>query len=195
MSDITIEPATTERFDDAQHALSGGGDGRSCQCQWWTITNAEFTRSSLQEREQLLRAQVTESPAPALIAYVDGESAGWIRVGPRVAQPRLSRTKAFASSSQEPWDDPSVWAVTCFVVRKEHRGRGLNAQLLEAAIRFARDHGARVVEAYPVDPEAGARKSSNNLFHGVVSTFRDAGFREIARPKPDLAIVSLDLTV
>ncbi|MHC3000604.1 GNAT family N-acetyltransferase [Microbacterium sp. HJ5] len=191
MAQITIEPATPARFDDAQHALTGGGDGRSCQCQWWTLTNARFQALSTEEREQLLRDEIAAGPPPALIAYVDGEPAGWVRVGPRTAQVRLSRTRNYASSTEEPWDDDDVWAVSCFVVRREHRGAGLNARLLAAAVDFAREGGARVIEAYPVDPGAGSRKSANELYHGTVSTFAAAGFREVARPRPDVAVVSL----
>jgi len=192
MARITIEPATPDRFDDAQHALSGGGDGHGCQCQWWTITNSEFNNTTLDERRELLRDEVTAGPPPALIAYVDGEAAGWVRVGPRTRQVRLARTRNFAAS-EEDWDDGDVWAVTCFVVRKEHRKQGLNAQLLDAALDYARAGGARVVEAYPMDPHAGKKIPVNDLYHGVLSTFEAAGFREVARPRPDLAIVSLDL--
>ena len=193
MPTITIEPATPGRFDDVEHALTGGGDGRSCQCQWWTLTNAQFQETSTEQREQLLRDEVTAGPPPGLIAYVDGEAAGWVRVGPRTGQPRLARTKNYTSSSEEPWDDDSVWAVTCFVVRREHRREGLNARLLDAAVEHARKHGARLIEAYPIDPDAGKKKPANELYHGVVSTFADAGFREVARPRPDLVVVSLAL--
>jgi Acetyltransferase (GNAT) family. len=155
--------------------------------------NKQFTESSQSDKESLLREELAKDPAPALIAYVDGEAAGWVRVGPRPTQQRLARTRAFAGNSEEPWDDTDVWAVSCFVVRKEHRRRGLNATMLRAAVDYAREHGARVVEGYPIDPNAGRRRSANELFHGVVSTFRDAGFREVARPRPDLAIVTLDL--
>lgn len=141
----------------------------------------------------MLHAEVAEQPSPGLIAYVDGEPAGWVRVGPRTRQPRLQRTRAFASATEEPWDDADVWAVSCFVVRREHRKAGLNGRLLEAAIVFARDHGARVVEAYPVDPSVSEAKKSNELYTGVLSTFEKAGFREVARPKPDRAIVTLAL--
>lgn len=193
MVTIDIRPATPDRFDDAEHALTGG-DGRSCQCQWWTLTNAQWQASSADEREALLRTEIDEGPPPALIAYVDGEAAGWVRVGPRTRQVRLGRTKNFTAASQEPWDDPDVWAVSCFVVRKEHRREGLNAKLLDAAIDFARRGGARIVEGYPVDPEsAGRKRSSNELYHGVLSTFEDAGFREIGRPRPDRPVVALAL--
>src|SRR6478736_5443713 len=152
MATITIAPATSDRFDDAQHALSGGGDGASCQCAWWTLTNAQWQASSREQRETLLEDELAMAPPPALIAYVDGEAAGWIRVGPRTRQVRLGRTREFTANSAEPWDDESVWAVTCFVVRREHRGEGLNGRLLEAAIAFAQSHGARVIEAYPTEP-------------------------------------------
>jgi GNAT superfamily N-acetyltransferase len=193
MPTIAIEPATPDRFDDVEHALTGGGDGRSCQCQWWTLTNAQWEATSKDEREQLLRDEVTAGPPPGLVVYVDGEAVGWVRVGPRTGQVRLGRTKNFTGSSEEPWDDDSVWAVSCFVVRKEHRREGLNARLLDAAVEHARKHGARVIEAYPIDPDAGNKKPANELYHGVVSTFANAGFREVARPRPDLVVVSLAL--
>jgi GNAT superfamily N-acetyltransferase len=193
MANITIEPATADRFDDAQHALTGGGDGRSCQCQWWTITNAEFQRTPIEQRQAMLHDEMQVAPPPALIAYVDGEAAGWVRVGPRTRQIRLGRTRNFTAHSEEPWDDDAVWAVSCFVVRKEFRRQGLNARLLEAAVDFARAGGARVIEAYPMDPDAGKKIPVNDLYHGVLSTFEQAGFREVARPKPYLAIVALDL--
>ncbi|WP_100814334.1 GNAT family N-acetyltransferase [Microbacterium lacus] len=188
---ITIAPATAERFDDVEHTFSGGGDGPSCQCQWWTLTNAQFQASDRDEREGMLREQVAAEPSPALIAYVDGEAAGWVRVGPRTTQPRLARTRNFAATT-EPWDDPSVWAVTCFIVRKEHRGQGLNQRLLDAAIDHARTNGARVLEAYPTDTSA-AKHSANDLYIGILSVFENAGFREVARPKPERVIVQLDL--
>lgn len=194
MANVTIKPARPERFDDAQHALSGGGDGRSCQCQWWMITNAEFQAATVDERRQMLRAEVDAGPPPALIAYVDGEPAGWVRVGPRTRQIRLARTRNLTAGSEQPWDNPDVWAVSCFVVRREHRGQGLNSQLLAAAVDFAREHGARIIEAYPSDPAVGRKKPANDLFKGVVSTFAAAGFHEVARPKPDLAIMTLELS-
>lgn len=193
MPRIEILPATADRFDDGEHALSGGGDGRSCQCQWWTLTNAEFNATTLEQRTDLLREQMGEKVPPALIAYVDGEAAGWVRVGPRTVQPRLQRTKEYTAHTREDWDDSSVWAVSCFVVRREYRNQGLNARLLEAAVAFAREHGARIVEAYPRDPRE-VEHSSNDLYHGVLSTFENAGFETVARPKRGRAVVALDLT-
>lgn len=188
---IEILPATGDRFDDAETALDSG-DGPECQCQWWLLPNGPWKEASVEQRTELFRAELDGPRPPGLIAYVDGEPAGWVRVGPRVAQPRLLRTRDVTSSTAEPFDADDVWAVSCFVVRTQHRGRGLAAKLLDAAISTAREAGARVVEGYPLDPKA-AKRSSNQLFRGTVSVFEDAGFTVVDRPKPDRALVSLTL--
>ena len=50
-------------------------------------------------------------------------------------------------ATEEPLDADDVWAVSCFVVRKTHRGQGLMKELLHAAVSTAREAGARVVAA------------------------------------------------
>ncbi|MFD5215284.1 GNAT family N-acetyltransferase [Microbacterium sp. NPDC058345] len=177
MTTITTERATISRWDDVQHSLSGGGDGRSCQCIWPVVSNKEWEATNVEQRREMLHDEIQTGPAPGLVAYVDGEAAGWIRIGPRAAQTRIVRTRAIVAATDEPLDDPGVWSVTCFVVRREHRGKGLNAELLRSAVEYARTSGARLIEAYPVDTSEGTHRS-NDLFHGARSTFLAQGFRQ-----------------
>ncbi len=192
MADLTIEPASVDRFADVEHALTGGGDGGSCWCQWWMLRAKDFDSAARDHRRELLRHDLEAQPASGLVAYVEGHAAGWVKVSPRPAQPRLTRSRNI-QRSPEPVDDDTVWAITCFVVRREYRRRGLSRRLLDAAVAHARAHGARVVEGYPVDA-AMTKTSSNALYHGALSTFMDAGFVEVARPTPTRPIVSLALT-
>lgn len=192
MSEIEIRPASADRFADVEHALTGGGDGGSCWCQWWMLRGKDFSATTRDERRELLRGDLAAPTPSALIAYVDGEPAGWVKVSPRPDQPRLALTRNF-QQSPEPFDDPSVWAITCFVVRREHRGDGLGGALLRAAVAHARDSGARVIEGYPIDVEV-KKSSSNELFHGALSSFLAEGFTEVARPTPARPIVELAVT-
>jgi GNAT superfamily N-acetyltransferase len=139
------------------------------------VRNKVWNATTLDERRDMLHDEIEAGPPPGLIAYVDGEAAGWIRVGPRTVQQRILHTRAITAATVQPLNEDSVWAVTCFVVRKEHRGKGLNAALLASALDYARDSGARVIEAYPVDTSTGSHRS-NDLFHGTLSTFLAAGF-------------------
>lgn len=190
MPTITTELASPAVWDDIQHALSGGGDGRSCQCVWPVLTNKEWEATDLAQRTTLFQQEVASDRPPGIVAYVDGEAAGWIRVGPRPAQRRLGRTRNIVATTHEPLDDEGVWGVSCFVVRKEHRGQGLNAALLDAAVAFAKDSGARVIEGYPIDTSK-TKPHVNDLFHGALSTFLAAGFTAIPGPKPERPIASL----
>lgn len=189
---ITTHIATPEPWDDLQRALTGGGDGASCQCAWWTHTNPQFNGSSADQRRDWLQAEIDAGPPPGIIAYLDKQPAGWARIGPRTAQIRLARTRNIVAATTEPLDDPDVWAVTCFVVRREHRGSGLAAALLNAAVNYARNSGARLIEAYPTDTSSG-KHSTNELFTGTLGTFVAAGFTQTGLRKPGRPIVALAL--
>lgn len=192
MATITTEVATTARWDDVQHALTGGGDGASCQCLWPVLSNKDWNATSAPQRAELFRAEIEEGPPPGIIAYVDGEAAGWIRIGSRIRHARIPRTRIIAAASTEPFDDDSVWAVTCFVVRREHRGTGLTLELLHAAVEYARESDARIIEGYPVDTK-GEKQRPNDLFHGTLGTLLSAGLALKTEMKPGRALVVLDL--
>jgi GNAT superfamily N-acetyltransferase len=80
----------------------------------------------------------------------DGRAVGWVSLGPREDFERLERSRV-----RPRLDDIAVWSIVCFVVAKRARRQGVGAQLLDAAIDFARQHGAPALEAYPVDTSTG----------------------------------------
>lgn len=175
---LRIEPATEAPWPDVRAVFGDRGDPSTCFCRWFIESAEEFDRHDVPAREAAFRATVDgAAPGPGLIAYLDDEPVGWVAVEPRTAYPRLLRSR-IAAASEQPADDASVWAVTCFVVRVGHRRRGVASALLDAAIDHARVNGARVIEAYPVD--ASRRKvSAAELFHGPAGLFADAGFRTV----------------
>jgi GNAT superfamily N-acetyltransferase len=77
-------------------------------------------------------------------------------------------------------DDRPVWSVVCFFIHRSSRRQGLSEQLLQAAVAYAGQEGAHIIEGYPIEP----RKDSTPdiyAFTGLASTFRNAGFVEVAR--------------
>jgi len=57
------------------------------------------------------------------------------------------------------------------------------AALIEAAVTHARQHGARIVEAYPRDP-GDDRIDSASGYVGLLEPFLGQGFREVDRRTP-----------
>lgn len=72
-----------------------------------------------------------------------------------------------------------------------YRGLGVARELLKGAVAYARRHGATLVEAYPVDK--AARCSDDSRWFGAKSMYDSAGFKEVARRKPQRPIVRLKL--
>src|SRR4051812_15591516 len=99
MTSIRIEKATTAPWSDVEHAMTGGGDGGSCWCQWFFMTNREFDAMPRDERRERLRTELrTSDVSPALVAYVDDKAAGWVRVSPRIGMDRMLRGSVAKSS-------------------------------------------------------------------------------------------------
>lgn len=193
MATITTRPATAKRWDDVVAAMTGGGDGGNCRCRWFHLTSAQWQATSVSERRAALEAEVAAGPPRGLVAYVDGAPAGWLRVAPRVEQGRITRSR-IPRASAVPMRDPSVWAITCAQVRREHRGLGVVGVLVAGAIAFAREQGASVLEAYPIDTTV-AQVSDDDLYHGPASAFLAHGFTEVARPAPARPVLSLSLSL
>ena len=127
-----------------------------------------------------------------LVAYVDDQPAGWVAVEPRTAYPKLRTTRIPWSGRSEDKDDDGVWAVTCFVVRKGFRGRGLTYPLARATIDFARERGARALEAYPMITEPGKEITWGELHVGARQVLEDAGFRQVTHPTPRRVVMRID---
>lgn len=89
----------------------------------------------------------------------------------------------------KPIDDQPVWSVICFVVPSEHRGQGVAQALLVGAIAYARQNGAKLIEAYPVDRPG--RSSDDFMWFGAKSMYDKMGFFEVARRKPQRPMVRL----
>ena len=176
---LKIKPLTPDRIPDLATLFDQGGDPKWCWCAWFRVRGRDWTNSSGPENRQILEAAAIEQDhAPGLVAYEDDAVVGWVSLGPREDYERLAFSKALA-----PLDEKPVWSIVCFVVGRKSRGQGLAVALLEAAVEYARDHGATTLEAYPVDIAAGARIPSANAFHGTLGMFERAGFKVVARRK------------
>jgi GNAT superfamily N-acetyltransferase len=86
-----------------------------------------------------------------------------------------------------------VWAVTCFVIRAGYRKRGISYALAAATVEFARDHGARALEAYTMETEAGQEITWGELYVGARQVFAAAGFTEVSHPSPRRVVMRIDL--
>jgi len=183
---IRFHPLTPGRLPDLETLFGPRGACGGCWCMFWKQTPAQYQAGKGEPNRRAMRRQVEGGVVPGILAYDAEGPVGWCAVEPRAAYPRLARSRTLA-----PVDDAPAWSVPCFFVARRARGTGLTARLLEAAAAHARRGGAPVLEGYPVDPRA--RTADAFVYTGIASTFRRAGFEEVARRSATRPLMRLAL--
>jgi GNAT superfamily N-acetyltransferase len=182
-SKIRFAPLTPSRWKDLAGLFGPRGACAGCWCMYWRLTRPQYRDSNNEGNRRAFRRLVGTGALTGIIAYDNSGPIGWCSIAPRSQFKSLATSKNFG-----PVDDAPTWSITCFYIAARARRKGLGRKLLSEALTYARKRGAKLVEGYPVD--AAARKTSSGLlWHGVLSTFEAAGFREVARRLPSRPIV------
>jgi predicted GNAT family acetyltransferase len=177
---ITVIPLTPEYWPAFEDLFGAQGACYGCWCTYFRLSPGERKASNGEANRMLMRRRVEAGPPPGILAMEGDRALGWLQVGPRSDVPQWnSPRRVTAPLADAPADDPAVWAMSCFFIRRTARGRGVTSTLVEQGLDFARGQGARMVEACPME-EAG---SAVSLYVGPASTFRRAGFVEVTSRK------------
>ncbi len=185
--DIQIHPLTPERWGDLEKLFGSSGAYGGCWCMFFRMRRKDFEKARNADNKAAMKEIVESEEPPGLIAYVNGEPEGWCSLDPREKFAHLEHSTKLKRVNDEP-----VWSIVCFVIAKGHRKQGLMTALLQAAIDYARERGAKTIEGYPVEPEG--ELGSYHGYTGIISTYRRLGFEEVSRPSKDQAVMRLRLT-
>jgi GNAT superfamily N-acetyltransferase len=184
-ADLEVQPLTRDRLPDLATLFGQGGDPKWCWCAFFRVRQVDFATATAESNravlEEALEVTAAEGRAPGLIAYRDGEPVGWVSLGPRDDYARLQHSRVLA-----PIDERPVWSIVCFVVARSARRQGIAHALLDAAIDYAREHGATLLEGYPVETDTG-RVPAANAYKGTLAMFERAGFTVAARRQANRA--------
>ncbi|MEO1199887.1 MAG: GNAT family N-acetyltransferase [Pseudomonadota bacterium] len=167
-----IQPATWDSFTAVMGEKGGCG---GCWCMLWRLSKKEMDSGMGDGNRRAMKQLFDNGYVPGLVAFHGEDAVGWVQIDRRDAFPRLDSSRVL-----KPVDDQEVWSVSCFLVDKRFRHQGLSVQLLTAACDWARDQGAAIVEGYPIDTPK-AKYPPVYAWTGFLGTYRDAGFREVAR--------------
>lgn len=179
---LEIRPVERANWQGFEQLFEERGGPKSCWCMVWRDYSRVDGNTDKAARKEGMRERIQGGEAVGLLAYLNGEPVAWCSVAPRKS------FKASLSGNVEAKTDCTIWSLTCFFVKRSHRGQGLSASLIEAASQYARSHGARMLEAYPVAPD-----SPSYRFCGFVAQFERHGFRTIGSVGSRRHVVVMDL--
>lgn len=173
--DVECHPVTPDRWPDLETLFGPRGATGGCWCMYWRLPRAQFSAQKGKDTKAALQHLVESGEIVGLLAYAQGQPVGWCAVAPRESYPVLERSRILKRVDAAP-----VWSVVCFFVSKAFRGKGVTTVLLQAAVEYAREHGARIVEGYPIEPKT-PRIPTVFAWTGLASAFQQAGFIEVER--------------
>lgn len=164
---VEIRPVTPDDWQDFERLFEDRGGPKSCWCMVWRTYARTGDGSDKDARKRGMRDRIGRGDPVGLLAYLDGVPVAWCSVAPRHSfKPSLDGGKAA--------DSTNTWSLTCFYVKRMHRGEGLSDRLIEAAVDYARSQGATELDAYPVAPE-----SPSYRFCGFLAQFERHGFQTV----------------
>ena len=172
---LTIKPLTSLEWPDFVQLFEEHGPQNGCWCMYWRVKRAECQRQFGEGNKMAFKKIVDGGNVPGILAYLDGQPVGWCSIAPREEFTVLER-----SPTLKRIDDQPLWAIVCFFVSKAYRRQGLTSILIQTAIAYASDHGAKIIEAYPLRTEI-TKLLPYERYMGIESTFERAGFRVVAR--------------
>jgi GNAT superfamily N-acetyltransferase len=165
---LVFRPVTPSTRSDFEAFFSSPGAPHYCWCMVWRRSSAEAENHAPADRRRQMMQRLDQGTPIGLLAYHDGVPIAWVSIAPRGTYRNLG--------GPEPKEGEVIWSLACFFVRRAFRGQGMTRRLIAAAADHARQEGATIIEAYPVDDDAPSYH-----FMGFVSTFERAGFTEVAR--------------
>ncbi len=175
LNDLQFHPLTAERWPDLQRLFGERGASSGCWCMFWRATRSELDRLGSAGRQKAFKGIVESGAITGILAYAAGEPIGWCSIAPRETFGALERSRTLKRV-----DGQAAWSIVCFFIARPFRHSDLMAELLAAAIDYARQHGAKIVEGYPIDTQ-GLGRASAELYMGVASAFETAGFVAVKR--------------
>ncbi len=168
VSDLTFRPVTPETRRDFESFFASRGAPHFCWCMVWRRSSEEAREHTGPDRRRQMMKRLDAGTTIGVLAYDGAMPVGWVSIAPRDTHRNLGGPPA------EPGE--VIWSIVCFFVPRRLRGAGMVPRLIAAAVDHARDEGATVVEAYPVDDDAPSYR-----YMGFVETFKRAGFTNRGR--------------
>jgi GNAT superfamily N-acetyltransferase len=180
---LEFHALTPDRWHDLETLFGERGACGGCWCMWWKLKRSEFVQGKGAHNKKAFERIVAAGEIPGLIAYAGDGPVGWCAMEPRNHYQRLGNSRVL-----KPVDAQPVWSVVCFFVAKPYRRKGVTSRLLKAAVQYAGENGATIVEGYPVDPKS-AKMPDAFAYTGLPASFRSAGFVEVLRRSPTRPIM------
>jgi GNAT superfamily N-acetyltransferase len=164
---IRVERLSAEHKADFYRVHGCENNTGWCFCAAWRVPSWDGWGERTGVENRIVRERLFEQGIyDGYLLYVKDEPVGWCQAGLRDVYPKLLKTYSLSP-------DPSIWAVTCFLLVPRLRGKGLANLMLTKILNDLRRRGAKKVQVFP---HCGKDLSNEDVWTGPEFIFVTAGF-------------------
>lgn len=171
LSELTIKPLSLHNWQDFLSLFGEKGACGNCWCMSFRFSKKEFIAGKENLGNQKAMYQLVQTNQPTgLLAYFNKQPIAWCAFAPREDFAKLQRSRV-----HQPIDHQHVWSIPCTFIHKSYRRMGVSVNLLIKVVEYAKLHGIKVLEAYPVIPTQ-EKLPDAFAWIGLYKSFESAGF-------------------
>jgi GNAT superfamily N-acetyltransferase len=184
LNQLTIEPLSKKNWNEFVKLFGERGACGNCWCMYYRLSKTDFREGKVDDgNKRAIKEIVWEDKPVGLLGLLDGKAIAWCAFAPREDFIKLGNSRVHKRI-----DDEKVWSIPCFFIDKKFRRSGVSVQLLKGAIKYARENGIKIIEAYPTIPTQDKIPDSF-AWIGLFKSFERAGFEIVDKTSKNRPMV------
>ena len=184
ISQLDVEPVTKKNWNKFVELFGEKGACGNCWCMYYRLSKMDFLEGKFNDgNKNAIKNLVWEGKPVGLIGLSEGQAIAWCAFAPREDFIKLEKSRVHKRI-----DDKDVWSVPCLYIDKNYRRSGVSVQLLKGAVKYARENGIKIIEAYPTIPTQD-RIPNSFAWIGLFKSFERAGFEIVDRTSKNRPMV------
>jgi GNAT superfamily N-acetyltransferase len=171
LNQLTFEPLTKKNWNNFVQLFGDNGACGNCWCMYYRLRKSDFLEGKVADGNKDAMKEIVWDDKPAgLLGLYEGQAIAWCAFAPREDFIKLEKSRVHKRI-----DNEAVWSIPCFFINKNFRKHGISVELLKGVIRYARENGIKIIEAYPTIPTTDKLPDSF-VWIGLYKSFERAGF-------------------
>jgi len=184
LNQLTFEPLTKGNWNKFVQLFGIKGACGSCWCMYYRLKKTDYQEGKADDGNKLAMKQIVWEDKPAgILGLYEGQAIAWCAFAPREDFIKLENLRVHKRI-----DDKAVWSIPCFFIDKNFRRHGVSVELIKGVIRYAREVGIRIIEAYPTIPTQD-KLADSFAWIGLYKSFERAGFEIVDRTSKNRPMV------
>jgi len=184
LNQLTFEPLTKANWNKFVLLFGNKGACGNCWCMYYRLPKSDYQEGKTDDgNKDAMKELVWENKPTGVLAFYEGQAIAWCAFAPREDFIKLENSRVHKRI-----DDKAVWSIPCFFIDKNFRRHGVSVELLKGVIKYAREVGIKIIEAYPTTPTQ-EKLADSFAWIGLYKSFERAGFEIVDRTSQNRPMV------